>query len=152
MMLAFALVVVPRQEIRKWFWFSLLWGSTIDGSLIILFRILNLYYYDKLEPFNFLGAPMWIPLAWSPAIILLVYFYPNRKEWYYRAFYIAAYSMMGVGVGLFFKQAGLIKEIHWNEFLRFPVHMIWFYGAVRHYQYLQSTETKQKNQHPINNG
>ena len=55
-------------------------------------------------------------------------------------FILVAFSMIGVGIGLFFTQAGLIKEVHWNEFLRFPVHCIWFYGAVRHHQYLQATE------------
>ena len=139
-MLFLVFVFIPKWEIKKLFWFSLLWGPTVDASLILLFRILNLYYYDKLEPFNFLGIPMWLPLAWSPAIILYIYFYPERKEWYYTAFYIVAFSMIGVAIGLFFTQAGLIKEVHWNEFLRFPVHLLWFYGALRHYQYLQSTE------------
>ena len=101
---------------------------------------MNLFYYEQLEPFNFLGAPMWIPLAWSPAIILLIYFFPDRKEWYYQAFYITAFSMVGVGVGLFFKQAGLIKEVHWNGFLRLPLHVVWFYGAVKHHRYLEATE------------
>lgn len=106
----------------------------------MLFKGLNLYYYDNMGPFNFLGVPMWLALAWSPALILLIHFYPERNEWYYQYFYIGAFSMIGVGIGLFFTQAGLIKEIHWNEFLRFPVHFIWFYGAVRHHQYLQATE------------
>ncbi len=139
LMLFLVLAFVPRKEIKKLFWFSLLWGSTVDAVLILLFRMLNLYHYVKLEPFNFLGAPLWIPLAWSPAFILFIYFYPNRKEWYYTTFYIAAFSMMGVAIGLFFTQVGLIKEVHWNEFLRFPVHFIWFYGALKHYQRLEST-------------
>jgi hypothetical protein len=138
LMLFLVLLFVPRGEIKKLFWFSLLWGSTVDVLLITVFRLFKIYYYDKLEPFNFLGAPMWIPLAWSPAIILLIYFYPDRKEWYYQVFYIMAFSMIGVGIGLFFTQVGLIKEVRWNEFLRFPMHFIWFWGAVRHYQYLEA--------------
>lgn len=140
-MLFLVLVFVPRREIKKVFWFSLLWGSTVDAILILLFRIFNIYYYDKLEPFNFFGVPIWISLAWSPAIILFIYFYPDRKEWYYQIFYITFFSMAGVGIGLFFTQVGLLKEVHWNELLRFPMHFIWFYGAARHYQYLESTES-----------
>lgn len=86
---------------------------------------------------------MWIPLAWSPALILFIYFYPDRKEWYYQAFNIMFFSMMGVGIGLFFTQVGLIKGVHWNEFPRFPVHFIWFGGAVKYYQYLESTAKTQ---------
>lgn len=141
LMLALVLVFVPRPEIKKLFWFSLLWGSTVETSLILLFRQLNFYYYVKLEPFNFLGAPLWIPMAWSPAIILFIYFYPNRKEWYYNLFYLVFFSGLGVGIGLFFTQAGLIKEVRWHEFLRFPFHLLWFYGALKHYQHLEKSSS-----------
>ncbi|NLW55249.1 MAG: hypothetical protein GX050_01280 [Firmicutes bacterium] len=87
--------------------------------------------------------PLWIPLAWSPAIILFLYFYPNRKEWYYNLFYIAFFAGAGVGIGLFFAQAGLIIEIHWNELYRFLIQFFWFYGALKHYQYLEVSTSDQ---------
>ena len=139
-MLFLLLAFVPRQVIRKLFWFSLLWGSTIDAFLIMLFKYLNLYRYVDVEPFNFFGAPMWLSLSWSPAVILFLYFLPPRKEWYYFVFYLAAFSTVGTAIAMFFTQAGLIKEFHWNELLRFPIQFLWFYGTAKHFQYLESTE------------
>jgi hypothetical protein len=144
-MLFLLLAFVPRQEIKKLFWFSLLWGSGVDTFFVLLFRFLNLYYYQGLEPFNLLGTSILLAMSWSPAIILYIHFFPNRDEWYYITFYITAYSMIGVSIGLFFTQVGIIKEIHWNEFFRFPIHFIWFFGVWKHYQYLQSTEKKSWN-------
>jgi hypothetical protein len=139
LILSLTLLFVPRQEIKKLFWFSLLWGSTADIVLILLFRCLHLYQYLKLSPYDFFGAPMWLPLAWSPAVILYIYFFPARKEWYYIIFYITAFAVIGTAIGMFFTQIGLLKEIHWHPLLRFPVQFIWFYGAMRHYRYLEST-------------
>ncbi len=137
------LAFVPRAEIKKLFWFSLLWGSTVDSIIIFLMRRLNLFHYIKLEPFNLFGVPLWIPLAWSQAIILFIYFYPNRKEWYYNLFYIAFFAGAGVGIGFFFSQAGLIVNVRWNELFRFPIQFLWFYGALKHYQYLEGSAAQE---------
>jgi hypothetical protein len=142
LILTLTLLFVPRPTIKQLFWFSLLWGSTVDVLLILLFRYLNLYHYLKLSPYDFFGAPMWLPLAWSPAIIIFIYFFPSRKEWYYSFFYLAAFSAIGLAIGMFFTQIGLLQEIHWNPLLRFPVQFLWFYGAIQHYRYLESPEKK----------
>jgi hypothetical protein len=138
LILALTLLLVPRSTIKILFWFSLLWGSSVDVLLILLFRYLQLYHYLKLNPYDFFGAPMWLPLAWSPAIIIFIYFLPPNKEWYYSFFYIAAFSAIGMAIGMFFTQVGLLQEIHWNPLLRFPVQFLWVYGALRHHRYLES--------------
>ncbi|HEX7714526.1 MAG TPA: hypothetical protein VF531_10955 [Bacillota bacterium] len=139
-MLALVIVFVPRREIKKLFWFSLLWGSMVDFLLVELFRLLNFYRYENSFPLEFYGSPIMLNLAWSQAIILFIHFLPRRKEWYVLPFYIAMFSMIGTAIGVFFKNAGLIREIHWNELLRFPVWVVWFYGVCWHYNRLRARD------------
>lgn len=130
------IVFVPRPFIKKTFWFSLLWGTAVDVLLVLLFQAIPLYRYQYTKPFDFLGAPMWNSLAWVPAIIMFLYFLPEQKERYVIPFYIGLYSMVGVFVGAYYTQYGLVKEIHFHYLLRFPVWYLWFSAALWHYRKL----------------
>lgn len=141
-MFLFVLVFIPRKEIKKVFWFSLLWGSGVDLCLILLFKILNLYHYVKADPFDFYGSPIFINLAWAAAVLLFIYFLPARKEKYVLPLYISMYAVLGVFIGVFLNKAGLIVEIHWNELLRYPVIYLWFYGCYKHYQSLKKKDSE----------
>jgi hypothetical protein len=141
-MLFFALVFIPRKEIKKIFWFCLLWGTGFDFILIMLFKILNMYHYVKADPFDFYGSPIFINLAWAPAVMLFIHFLPARKEKYILPLYLAMYAMLGVFIGVFLTKAGLIVETHWNELLRFPVVYLAFYICYKHYQYLKKKDSR----------
>jgi hypothetical protein len=129
-------ILVPREKIRKLFWFSLLWGPTVDISLVWIFSALHLYKYQYLKPFDFLGAPIWNALAWIPAIVLFLYFLPDRKERYVIWLYIATFSMVGVFVGAYYTEFGLVQDIHFHYVLRFPVWYLWFLAVLWHYRKL----------------
>ncbi len=141
-MLFFVLVFVPRKELKKIFWFSLLWGTGLDVTLVLLFKALKLYHYVNADPFNFYGSPMFINLAWAAAVMLFIYFLPARKEKYILLLYIATYAMLGVFIGVFLTKAGLIVETRWNVLLRFPIIYLAFYGVYKHYQYLKMKDNK----------
>jgi hypothetical protein len=141
LMFLLVLIYVPRPEIKKLFWFGLLWGSGVDFLLAELFRLFNLYHYVHAFPFEFYSSPIMINLAWSQAIILFIYFLPQRKEGYVFPIYLAVFAIVGVFIGTILKNVGLIAEIHWHELLRFPVWVIWFYGAAWHYRRLKSRDT-----------
>jgi hypothetical protein len=143
--LIFAIILIPRAEFKKWFWFSLFWGSGVDAILILLIKLLNLYHYIKAEPFSFYGSPMFINLSWVPVILMFIHFLPNRSEKYILYLYIAAFSFIGLYVGIILHSVGLIVETHWHELLRFPLWYGWFYGAYRHYKYLEKTHSKRSN-------
>lgn len=139
-MLLLVVIFVPRREIKKLFWFSLLWGSAVDFLLVQFFRLMNFYRYENSFPLDFYGSPILLNLAWSQAIILFIHFLPQRKEWYVFPFYIAAFSIVGVAIGVFFKNVGLLTEIHWHELMRFPIWALWFYGAGWHYNRLRERD------------
>lgn len=136
-MLFLVLVFVPRKEIKKIFWFSLLWGTGVDMFLILLFKLLNFYHYINAEPFDFYGSPIFINLTWSTAVILFIHFLPARKEKYILPLYVGMYALLGVFIGVFLLKAGLIVETHWNELLRFPVIYLWFFMCHKHYLHLK---------------
>jgi hypothetical protein len=139
-MLFFVLVFIPRKELAKTFWFSLLWGSGLSLILILLFKTLNLYHYVKADPFDFYGSPIFINLAWATAVMLFIHFLPVRKERYVLPLYLSMYAVLGVFIGTFLTKAGLIVEAHWNELLRFPVVYLSFYACLKHYQYLKKKD------------
>jgi len=136
------LTLVPRQNIRQLFWFSLVWGAGADIFLILLLRHLNIFYYVNAAPLEFYGSPLLINLAWVPAMTLFLYHMPNRQEWYIYPLYLSIFGIFGTAIGVFLKNAGLIKEVHWNELLRFPVIIIWFHSANWHYKRLKNRDER----------
>lgn len=132
----FLVVFVPRQQIKKLFWFSLMWGPTVDVLLVWTTKVLSLYQYTYLKPFEFFGAPIFNALAWSPAIILFLYFLPEQKERYIIPIYIGLFSMVGVFIGAYYTEFGLVRNIHFHYLLRFPIWYLWFSGALWHYRKL----------------
>lgn len=139
-MLFFVLVFIPREEIQKTFWFSLLWGSGLDLILILLFKALNLYHYVNADPFNFYGSPIFINLAWAAAVMLFIHFLPTRKEKWVLPVYIGMYAFLSLFIGVFLTEAGLLVKTHWNEFLRFPVIYLSFLIGYQHYKYLKKKD------------
>lgn len=136
-MLFFVLVFIPRAKIQKFFWFSLLWGTGLDTALIWLFKSLNLYHYVNAEPFEFYGSPFFINFSWATAVMLFLHFLPLRKEWYVLPIYLSSFGLVGLYIGVFFTNAGLIVETHWNELLRFPLVTLCFYACYKHYRHLK---------------
>jgi hypothetical protein len=132
--------LVPREKVRKLFWFSLIWGSMTDLFLVWIIRALQLYQYNYLEPFGFLGAPILNSLAWSPALILFIHLLPQRQEGYVIPLYIGAFSMVGVFVGAFYTEFGLVTNIHFHYGWRFPIWYLWFSAACWHYRKLKAAD------------
>lgn len=141
-MLFFVLVFIPRAELKKTFWFSVLWGTGLDLILVLLFKVLNIYHYVKAEPFDFYGSPIFINLAWAAAVMLFIHFLPARKEKYILPLYISLYAVLGMFIGVFLTKAGLIVETYWNELLRFPVVYLSFWIGFKHYQYLKTKDSE----------
>jgi hypothetical protein len=139
-MLFFVLIFIPQKELKKIFWFSVLWGTGLDLVVILLCKSLNLYHYVNADPFNFYGSPILINLSWAPAVMLFIYFLPARKEKYILPLYLSIYATLGVFIGAFLTKTGLIVETHWNVLLRFPLVYGCFYVCYKHYQYLKKKD------------
>lgn len=131
------LSLIPKAEIKRLFWLSLIWGYLGSKGFIIVFSgLLNLFQWKHAMPFVFLGAPHWLVLGWIFAIMLFLYFLPKTREWYVFALYVLAFSLSSAALDKIYNQAGLLEYIHWSPWYRFLIAMTWFYGAARHHDYL----------------
>lgn len=131
------LSLVPKEQVRKLFWLSLLWGYLGSKAFAFLVGdIFHLFAWKHAMPFKFLGAPHWLVMGWIFAIMLYLYFMPKTKEWYAFPAYLFAFSLASAALDQIYHNLGLLEYIHWNPFWRFLVALGWFYGVARHYQYL----------------
>ncbi len=138
-LLALVVLFVPKEEYKKLFWISFLWGYLGSKIFVLVFgELIQLFKWKQAMPFEFLGAPHWLVLGWGLALILFFYFIPKSEEWYAFPVYLLIFSISSAALDKIFHNAGLLEYIHWNPFYRFVVALIWFYGAARHYDYLVS--------------
>ncbi|WP_132017845.1 hypothetical protein [Hydrogenispora ethanolica] len=139
-MLSFMLVFVPKREIKKLFWFGLLWGSTLDFIVETLFSVLHLIKYLNIEPFNLGVLPLWTVLSWTPTNIVFIYFLPEQKKRYIFWLYILMYSGLTAAVGTILVQLRLLVFIHWSVVHWFILAVIFYYLMAKHYQLLEPKE------------
>ncbi len=138
LLLVLVIIFVPKEEFRKLFWLSFLWGYL--GSkifAIVIGELLHLYRWRHAEPFEFLGAPHWLVLGWGLAMMLYFYLLPASKERYAFPIYLLIFTMASTAIDWIFHSAGLLQYFHWNPGYRFLLALAWFYGAARHYRYLE---------------
>lgn len=131
------LSLIPKADIKKLFWLSLVWGYLGTKIFIIFFSVLlNLFQWKHTMPFVFLGTPHWLALGWIFAMMLFLYFLPKTSQWYVLALYIFTFSLASAALDTIFHQAGLLEYIHWSPWCRFLIAGIWFFGSYRHHDYL----------------
>lgn len=99
-----ALLLVPRQEIRKLLIFALIFGAVMDALLIKLLSFL--VEYINYGPFGFADIPFFPLLAWTAYYILYFYFLPSNKllRFVYiftAAFYSLLFSNLLQNLGIF---------------------------------------------------
>ena len=138
-LLLFGLVLsfIPKEEVRRLFWLSFLWGYLESKvSVFILTKLLKFYRYRYAMPFQFLGTPHWLVLGWTFTLMIYFYFLPKTKQWYAFPLYLFAFAMTSTALDKIMNQIGLLEYIHWNPFYRFILAMLLFYLAARHYRYL----------------
>ncbi len=134
---ALVLSFIPKTEIRRLFWISFLWGYLGSKIFVIIFsNFFNLFRWNHSIPFEFLGAPHWLVLGWTFALMLYFYFLPKTKERYAFPTYLFAFALSSAALDRIFNHAGLLEYLHWNPFYRFIIALVWLYGAARHYKYL----------------
>ncbi len=134
LMVFFMLALVPAPDRRELFGLSLLWG--FGGNLIfvaVFGGLLNLFHWQE-TPFTFLGSPFVLNLAWSPAIMIYLYFKPEKKSLFW--LYLVSFSLVSAGLDAVFNQLGSLVYIAWHPAARFAVAVVWLLAANIHFNYL----------------
>lgn len=128
------LVLVPKNQFKTLFWHGLVWGFFAGYVFAWIFGTgLNLLEYRFAEPFKTFGVCIWLSLAWTPAIMIYLYYLPSNRSKYAFPLYLSIFALASASLDDVFHGAGLLKYNFWNPFLRFTVAVFWFWGAAAHY-------------------
>lgn len=133
------LAFIPKPEIRKLFWFGLAWGSGTDLIFEHIYYFVHLFKYQHMEPFNVGLLPLWTVLAWTPVVMLFIYFLPQRKEKYLSWIYILVWSGAIACVAAIFQQLDILVFFYGGPWIWFILGLIFLYLETRHHRYLQAS-------------
>ncbi len=128
-LLGVAVLVVPRAAIKRLFPESLLFGVMLSFVFAVLTRALGLMHYVHYGPFALLGSPVWLNLAWSPAIMMFLYFKPPIRTGFLFWAYLLTFSLLSAMLNEALHRLGLLVQPHWSSLGRFMVSAFWFYAA-----------------------
>lgn len=133
------LLFIPKPEIQRLFWLSMLWGSGSDFIFEHIYYFFHITLYQHMEPFNIGFLPLWTVCAWTPANILYFYFLPKRKEAYVFWVNLVMWSGFCYVVATILKNLDLLVFIHGGPWLWFFISIPFYYFMAKHYRYLEAT-------------
>ena len=143
MLMFFLLTMVPKRVIHKLFWFGMLWGTVLDLIVEHIYHFLRFIRYQYMEPFNIGYVPLWTILAWTPAIVMFVHFFPQQKPAYIHWLYLATWSVFITFVAIILSQLKLLVFLKCGPWIWFFTSFLQLYLTIRHYRSLENT-TRQK--------
>ncbi|MGE5598658.1 MAG: hypothetical protein ACM3XS_04700 [Bacteroidota bacterium] len=128
-LLGIALAAIPRAEIKRLFIESLLWGTGFSFIFTVAMRVLGIFRYEHLGPFQLLGSPIWLNLAWSPAILIFLFFRPPMRRAFLFWGYLLTFCLVSAMLNEVLSRLGLLRQYHWSSPAQFLSAAIWFLGA-----------------------
>lgn len=134
------MVFIPKGEIQRLFWLSALWGSGSNFIIEYIFVLAGLTQYEHIMPFNIGVLPLWTILAWALAVMLFIYFLPQRKEKYIRWMYILLWSTFTWFVAVIFRNLGILVFIKGGPWIWFITGLVMYPIIIKYYQF-QETRT-----------
>lgn len=136
--LLLTIIFIPRDEIRKLFWLSVLLGSGLDLANESGLTLLGITWYDHTAPFKIGLLPLWTILAWAPAVMLFIYFIPQRSEKYIQWLYIFIWSVFSWFVAIIFNNLEILVFLKGGPWIWFILGMIYYPLIIKYYQFLQA--------------
>ena len=119
-------IVIDRERYRKLFPYGLIAGF-LFATLFIGFMIAtNGFHYKNFGALHYRGVPVFIAVAWIPAIMLFLHFLPRLGSWEY-FLYLLSWVLMSMMIQHGFELLYLLDTGWFNEPLRLVFSLIWFY-------------------------
>ncbi|HYH03010.1 MAG TPA: hypothetical protein VEC37_07920 [Bacillota bacterium] len=138
-MLFFSLVFIPKRKIQKLFWFGMLWGSILDFIVEHIYVFFHLTKYQYMEPFNIGALPLWTVLAWTPAIMLFIYLFPQHKAAYLYWVYLTMWSTFITFVAVILNHLRLLIFINGGPWIWFVGGFIFLHLMSKYHQNLEAS-------------
>ncbi|TGE39678.1 hypothetical protein E4K67_01375 [Desulfosporosinus fructosivorans] len=133
------LAFIPKLEIKKLFWFGLLWGSGLDFLVEYIYHFVHLTKYQHMAPFNIGVLPLWTILAWTPAVMLFIYFLPQQRERYIYWIYVIMWSTFISFVAMILRQLDILVFINGGPWIWFIGSFIFLSLMTKHYRSLEAS-------------
>jgi len=110
--LGFSLIMIPRDLFKEYFMYGFLIGGLGDVISVTVFQnMLGLIQFENQGIFNVLGHHALSPIGWTLAIMLFLFFLPQRKP--FLIAYVVSWAFMAVGFGYIVHNVGLFYFKSW---------------------------------------
>ncbi|HHW08997.1 MAG TPA: hypothetical protein GXX29_03360 [Firmicutes bacterium] len=131
------ITLVPRDHIKRLFAYGILFGFIAGWLVTVTGRALNLFQYQQMGPFTFIGSPVLVNMSWTAALVVFLHFLPHRRDALYWL-YIAGFSLMSTMIDDVTHRVGVLRYFFWSSYARFPLAFVWFWVAAVFYQKRES--------------
>ena len=100
------LLFLPKQDIKNYFIYGLLFGGLGDIVTVALFQnVFNLISFKNAGIFNVLGQNLLSPPSWVLTVMIYLHFLPNRQIFRYA--YVLVFAALSVAYGYLVHNVGL---------------------------------------------
>jgi len=124
-----ALILIPKEQYKKYLIYGLFLGAGLDIITIIILTYLGAIKYLNMGVFSIYGMfTFWTPIAWMFTLMIYLYFLPIRRWFLYG--YVFTFSVFGIFIGKILSNFGLYE---FNPFILFFVLLGWFSFAAWFY-------------------
>lgn len=132
-----AILLVPRQEIRRLVIYALIFGALIDVILIIVIRFPAKYI--NYGPLGFMDIPFFPPMAWTIYFIIYFYFLPSESVLRFvyaftAAFYSVIFSNVLMNLGIFQWNLGRVYVVPIILYSLWHIISTWGYLKLKRYE------------------
>lgn len=116
-----AILLVPRQEIRKLLIYGLFFGAIIDVFIILVVRFPAKYI--NYGPFGFMELPFFPPMSWVIYYIIYFYFLPSDSA--FRFIYVLTASCYSVIFSNVLMNLGIFQWNLGRVYVPIALYTIW---------------------------
>lgn len=122
-----AYLVIPKEQLKKFFIYGLILGGILDTIIVILFgKVFSFFQYKNMEVFNILDIySFWTPITWTFVLMMFLYLLPSKKIFLYP--YVLSFGFLNYSVGLVMQNFGLFEYIGWYKYVA-PLTFIGWYS------------------------
>ncbi len=120
-----AYAIIPKQDLKKYFLYGLVFGAVGDILVYSTIHSLGLAGYLGFEELKVLNDySIFTPITWLFAFMIFFYFLPVRPV--FLIIYIAAWTALNYSVGLVMENLGLFWHAHIYYYFEPLVFAAWY--------------------------
>ncbi len=128
-------VVIDRERYRGLFFYGLVGGFLASSVFIGVMTAVGGFHYENFGSMHFFRIPIFITLAWIPAIMLFLHFMPGVGPVYYWL-YLLSWVLLSSMIQRGLEYKGLMIRGWFNEGIRAVFSLVWYYVVSQWYLWM----------------